>query len=157
MRRFKNDYHPRGNQELVFPQFRRGNCGDWGVPAEKNDFKGWPDLDQTVKDCNDWLDGTCREAVGRVQEFTKLVEQWQQDTMFISSVTQMAIHPSYQRIIGMGSPAIPLILKELQKSPSYWFWALGAITGENPAENASTFDEGVEAWLNWGRAKGHIR
>jgi len=77
--------------------------------------------------------------------------------MFMSSITQMAIHPSYQRIIGMGQPAVPLILKELQQNPSYWFWALGAITGQNPAEKAGTFDEVVEAWLKWGRAKGYIR
>lgn len=103
------------------------------------------------------MDRTCREVVGRVQEFNNLVQKWKEDTIFMSSVTQMAMHPSYQRIIGMGQPALPLILRELRENPSHWFWALEAITGENPAEDAITFDEGVEKWLNWGRARGHIR
>lgn len=98
-----------------------------------------------------------RETVGSVQEFNSLVQQWRQETLFLSSVTQMAIHPAYQRIIGMGKPALPLILGEMEKNPSHWFWALEAISGENPAAEAATFDEGIEAWLNWGRAKGYIR
>ncbi len=128
----------------------------WGIPAPKLHAKEWP-ARQTIKECNEWMDETWREAIGRVQEFARLVREWQKDTMFMSSVTQMAIHPSYQRIIGMGQSAVPLILKELSENPSHWFWALEAITGENPAENAITFDEGVQDWLNWGYARGHIR
>ncbi len=158
MRNTKDSFHARNNLGVTpLPQLRRGNCDDWGVFSDKSGFKDWPELRQTAKDCNDWIEGTCRAAVGRLHEFTKLAREWQQDTMFMSSITQMVIHPSYQRIIGMGQPAVPLILKELQQNPSYWFWALGAITGQNPAEKAGTFDEVVEAWLKWGHAKGYIR
>ena len=31
-----------------------------------------------------------------------------------------------------GAAAVPLILRELERSIDHWFWALGAITGANP-------------------------
>lgn len=89
-------------------------------------------------------------------EFRRLVETWRQETLFTSSIQQMAMHPAYQRIIGMGAPAIPLILRELQQNPAHWFWALTAITGKNPAEHAAAFEEAAEAWLSWGREQGYL-
>lgn len=69
------------------------------------------------------------------------------------------MHPSYQQIIGMGSEAVPLILKDLQQQPDHWFWALAHITGEDPVpeEKRGRLGEMAEAWLNWGRRNGHIR
>ena len=32
----------------------------------------------------------------------------------------------------MGEPVVPLILDELRREPDHWFWALEAITEENP-------------------------
>lgn len=139
-------------------QPKRGDClWELSVTKLKPHAKDWPLAHQAIKECNDWMDETCRQAVDRVQEFTRLVREWQKDTMFMSSVTQMAIHPAYQRIIGMGQPAVPLILKEMSTNSSHWFWALEAITGENPANDVSTFDEGVQAWLNWGYARGYLQ
>ena len=151
--------HTRPNDQDFPPvtQFQRGNCDDWGIKIAKPHLKNWPDTSKTQKDCNDWMDETCREAMGRVQEFNRLVKKWKEDTLFMSSITQMAAHPAYLRIIGMGQPALSLVLKELREDPSHWFLALEAIAGQNPAENAATFDEGVEAWLSWGRMKGYIR
>jgi hypothetical protein len=34
--------------------------------------------------------------------------------------------------IGMGWSAVPLILEEMRREPDQWFWALEAITEENP-------------------------
>ncbi|PWU20449.1 MAG: hypothetical protein C5B50_03840 [Verrucomicrobia bacterium] len=66
------------------------------------------------------------------------------------------LHPAYQRIIGFGPVAIPLILRELEREPAHWFWALNAISGEDPAPEGSTFDEAAAAWLKWGRERGYI-
>jgi hypothetical protein len=33
----------------------------------------------------------------------------------------MAMLPPYQQIIGMGPPAVPLILEELRREPDQWF------------------------------------
>ncbi|MGL4550093.1 MAG: hypothetical protein ACRC33_02805, partial [Gemmataceae bacterium] len=85
--------------------------------------------------------------------FAKLAEEWRRETRYLSSTTAIATHPSYQRIIGLGPQAVPLILAEMQKQPGHWFWALAALTGENPVQPA---DQGrvpamTDAWLRWGR------
>ncbi|MDQ6805142.1 MAG: hypothetical protein M3065_09260 [Actinomycetota bacterium] len=67
------------------------------------------------------------------------------------------MHPAYQRIIGLGRPAVPLILKRLAEEPAQWFWALTAITGEDPAVGQTTLDGAAGAWLSWGRARGLVR
>lgn len=88
--------------------------------------------------------------------FSALAEQWRADTVFLSSVEKMAMHPAYQRIIGLGPQALPLLLRELQGRPDHWFWALHAISGEDPAPADATFDQAVQAWLEWGRCQGYI-
>ncbi len=85
--------------------------------------------------------------------FRQLADQWRSETQFLSSTTAICTHPAYQRIIGLGPQVIPLILAELSKEPRLWFWALRALTGENPA---SPDDQGrvqamADAWLSWGR------
>jgi hypothetical protein len=91
-------------------------------------------------------------------EFRRLAEEWKARSAHLSSVTEMALLPSYQRIIGLGRPAVPLILRELEAEPDYWFWALQAITGVDPVPEASRgrLEEMTEAWLNWGREQGHL-
>jgi len=56
----------------------------------------------------------------------------------------------------MGPAVVPLILKELEKEPDHWFWALEAITGENPVgENeAGDLEASARAWVQWGKQKG---
>ena len=91
-----------------------------------------------------------------VTEFHLLVKKWRKETAIFSSITKIVIHPAYQRIIGMGIPALPLILSELQRKPDHWFWALNAITGEDPVELEDDFDSAVKKWLEWGRGKGYL-
>lgn len=40
------------------------------------------------------------------------------------------MHPAYQQIIGMGPAVVPLLLNDLVRTRSHWFWALRAITGK---------------------------
>jgi hypothetical protein len=59
----------------------------------------------------------------------------------------------------MGPAAIPFILKDLQDNgPNHWFWALHAITEENPVPKDHPGDivAMTEAWLQWGRTKGYL-
>ncbi len=87
------------------------------------------------------------------EEFCRLREKWKSETAHLSSVSEIVMHPSYQRIIGMGQIVIPLILAELDKEPDLWFWALTAITGDNPISQEQTgrIREMTESWLRWGR------
>jgi hypothetical protein len=95
------------------------------------------------------------QAPGRDQ-FEQLAASWEAETEFMSRQSQAVIHPDYQRIIGMGPVAVPLILERLRDNPDNWFWALAAITGEDPGENSTTLMDAREAWLDWGRERGYV-
>jgi|GEM_PF-1981092 len=86
-------------------------------------------------------------------QFTELTREWKRETLISSSATEMALNPHYQRIIGLGNRVIPLILKELERELDHWFWALTAITGENPipAEHAGDLERMRDDWLEYGR------
>jgi hypothetical protein len=83
--------------------------------------------------------------------FERLADQWESETAFESIVPQKVLHPAYQRIIGMGTPAIRLVLNRLRDKPAQWFWALTAMTGSDPASDQDTVEGAREAWLRWGR------
>ena len=87
--------------------------------------------------------------------FRQLAEHWRRDTRYVSLAKKKVLHPAYQRIIGLGPQALPLIFEELRQRPSQWFWALECITGEDPAKHSSTFKEAVEEWLAWARQNGY--
>jgi len=90
--------------------------------------------------------------------FAELTDTWRKETAIFSSATTIAMHPAYQRIIGMGEKVIPLILRELQKEPDHWFWALSAITGDNPIqpEDAGDIEKMRNAWLEYGKEHGYL-
>ncbi|MBA2524606.1 MAG: glycosyltransferase family 2 protein [Pyrinomonadaceae bacterium] len=92
------------------------------------------------------------------QEFLDLADQWRRETMMMSSSSDIVANPAYQQIIGMGEKAIPLILRELQQTGGHWFWALRAITRKNPVkpEDKGNLKRMAQAWLEWGRRRGHV-
>lgn len=96
-----------------------------------------------------------REQITLEKRFRALFQAWKAETGNLSSITQVAIHPAYQQIIGIGLQAVPLILKELERAPDHWFWALRAVTGENPvpAEHRGRMEEMRRAWIQWGRER----
>ena len=90
-------------------------------------------------------------------EFKAHVEKWRKETQHTSSLTKMIAHPSYRRIMGMGSDVLPLMLRELKERPDHWLVALNAITGEDPVPADSKFNEAVDVWLAWGVEKGYLQ
>ena len=98
------------------------------------------------------------EPEKRVDEshFRHLVDQWRRETEHISSLKQACLHPAYQRIIGMGPAVVPYLLRELAQAPDHWFWALNAITEEDPAQSVDSFEAARQAWLAWGKEKGYL-
>lgn len=89
------------------------------------------------------------------RQFESLSDRWKEESRYLSSTTEIATNPAYQRIIGMGMPVVPLILEDLRKQPYHWFWALNAITGEDPVPEwmRGHVREMADAWINWGIAK----
>ena len=43
------------------------------------------------------------------ERFLRLAAEWKQQSRYLSNTAQMAMFTPYQRSIGMGSPAVPLI------------------------------------------------
>ena len=86
--------------------------------------------------------------------FSDLAQRWRRETAAHSDLQKKVLHPAYQRIIGLGPAVVPYVLRELQREPAHWFWALNAITGADPAPSGSTFQEAADAWLKWGRERG---
>lgn len=104
-----------------------------------------------------WLPIT-RRPQGDAEKFQALAEAWRREVQFLSSVTEMVLHPAYQRIIGMGAAVVPHLLRELERRPDHWFWALTAITGADPVkpEDRGKLRKMTEAWLSWGKKQGLI-
>jgi hypothetical protein len=97
-----------------------------------------------------------RETAKTIETFRELASEWKEDTLAESSLTKIVTHPAYQSIIGLGAPAVSLILRELEREPRQWFWALAAITREDPAEGQDTVDGAAQKWLEWGRDRGYV-
>jgi hypothetical protein len=99
------------------------------------------------------------ESVSGFGRFRRLAAEWKNKSRYLSNTAQMALLPSYQRIIGMGRDALPLILEKLQREPDQWFWALESITEENPVppEAAGSVDRMAQAWIEWGRRQGFVK
>jgi hypothetical protein len=92
------------------------------------------------------------------ERFQQLSAEWKERSRHLSNTAQMAMLKPYQQIIGMGERALPLILEELQREPDHWFWALEAITHENPVppEAAGKLRQKAEAWIAWGKRQGYL-
>lgn len=87
--------------------------------------------------------------------FRRLAGQWKEQSRYLSNTVQMAILWPYQNIIGLGSDAVPLILQELEREPDQWFWALEAITEENPVPQSARGNVRLmaHAWIEWGKQR----
>lgn len=94
------------------------------------------------------------------QRFEKYADEWRSQTAHFSVLSQRIMHPSYQRIIGLGPDVLPLIIKRLLTRPDHWFWALRSIAGEDEdpvrREDVGKFAVMRAAWLHWGQARGLI-
>jgi hypothetical protein len=88
--------------------------------------------------------------------FETLARRWKKETAHLSSVTKTAMHPAYQAIIGMGPKALPLIFADLHAHGGHWFWALHAITQEDPARGCEDFATATQRWLEWAEAQGFL-
>ena len=85
------------------------------------------------------------------ERFERLAEEWEAASRFLSSVHQMSMHRAYQQIIGMGPAALPLIFERMHTASGHWFWALQAITGEDPVlpDHRGDLAAMTRDWLDW--------
>lgn len=96
-----------------------------------------------------------------VVEFNERADRWEKETAIYSAPGPALLHKDYIAIIAKGVAnkkiIVPMILKRLQTSGSDWFFALENIAGENPAKNAETFADALNAWCGWAKTQGLIK
>jgi hypothetical protein len=94
---------------------------------------------------------------GVTEIFNALVSAWRAERSTAYSGSEIFLHPAYQKIIGLGIGAVRLILQELERELDHWFWALAAITREDPVppEFKGNMLAMREYWLSWGRRQGY--
>jgi hypothetical protein len=146
-------------QRLEGPTILRLQSGaSWVSRTSRRIKEPKPGLHTTVE-CKEVNMSTSVAKADLQERFQHLRDDWKSRSRYLSNSAQMAMLWSYQQIIGMGPDVVPLILAELQRETDHWFWALEAITGENPVpkEAAGKVGEMAQAWIRWGRRKGHIR
>jgi hypothetical protein len=90
------------------------------------------------------------------QRFRRLAAIWEAETLVLSNPNAITSHWAFQEIIRLGEAVVPLLLRDLEREPHLWVWALPEITGENPVPpaDAGNIRKMSEAWLRWGRQKG---
>jgi len=126
----------------------------------------WPSVNSDIMDFEEsplWLWVSKSDVVIPLlhsqTEFQILAAEWKRERPSGANISVMVMHPAYHRIIGMGSDAIPLLLRELEQEqePEHWFFALWAITGADPVpqEHRGNVREMAKAWVNWGKRQGY--
>ena len=93
------------------------------------------------------------------ERFRNLVAAWKSSRGHSSKTEELVMHTTYQRIIGMGEDAVPLLLTEMRERPDHWDWALTAITGCDPVPETAwgKLREIATAWVYWGKEQGYIK
>ncbi|HVS38731.1 MAG TPA: hypothetical protein VMS17_24455 [Gemmataceae bacterium] len=83
------------------------------------------------------------------QKFRRLADVWIAETAYVSSTNDLVSHPAFLGIVGMGSPVIPLLLRQLQRRQGHWHRALRRITGMDPVPptDRGNIAKTAEAWL----------
>lgn len=90
------------------------------------------------------------------ETFQTLAEQWSAETAYLSSIHEIVLNSAYQRIIGLGPLVVPALLHDLRERGRFWFWALTAITGENPVpeEELGDLQRMSDRWNAWAAERG---
>lgn len=98
-----------------------------------------------------------RPAESIEQRFRRLESLWTAETGYLSDPTEIANHPAFQEIIGMGDGVVPLMMRDLEERPRLWVWALADITGVDPvpASDQGNIAKMSAAWLHWGKEHGY--
>jgi hypothetical protein len=92
-----------------------------------------------------------------MESFQALINDWFRQLGPTSNLSEMIGSPAFRRI-AKGNPAVPLLLRELKREPSFLVLALAEITGENPVPRAARgkVKEMATAWLAWGESNGKL-
>ena len=89
--------------------------------------------------------------------FYSLAASWKENVRHLSDTNEICMEEHYQQIIGMGEVALQFIFMELREDVENWFWALKAITRNDPVPEAyrGRMDLMSKYWLEWASKHGY--
>ena len=144
------------DKSVLCASSRRGTQIAWNFESER--FNKIRDAMASTKHSSIWYhfhyvsrpDSSPQEKL-----FTRLSQEWRNQTGHLSSIERKAMHPAYQEIIGMGVEGVPYVLRDLKEHGGHWFWALHFMTGLDLSRPNQTREELQIEWLEWGRNQGY--
>lgn len=82
--------------------------------------------------------------------FYKLFNAWHERVRYMSSPNQIINDLDFIEIVNMQYSAVPYIIDELEKEPSYLVWALNKMFGYKISDNpTTTISEASKYWLKY--------
>jgi hypothetical protein len=89
-------------------------------------------------------------------KFWDLIRQWEYDTRYVSSASQILGHSSVTAIIQMGQEVIPLVLKAMNENFHLAF-VLHKLTGEWPVKDDYKGNGPmiIKSWRKWAQKRGY--
>ena len=77
--------------------------------------------------------------------------QWLDETKYNSNISSSMQHPLYSKILSLGDIIVPFLIMDLRENKTHWFYALTALTGENPIlkEHSGQVDNMIADWVKW--------
>ncbi|MGS2738770.1 hypothetical protein [Sinomicrobium sp. M5D2P17] len=94
------------------------------------------------------LDKDLFENIYLKDKFDTLVDLWEQNTAFESSISNIIEDDNFKRIIELGAKVVPLIIDEIEKEPSVLVWALNIITGKSMSSSGrETIEQVCKKWV----------
>lgn len=91
------------------------------------------------------------------ERFRHLEAIWRAETGHLSSSSKIIAHPAFREIVRMGQAVIPFLVRDLERQPRLWVWALPEITGVDPvpASDGGDIAKMTAAWLDWAKQHGY--
>lgn len=82
------------------------------------------------------------------RKFDGHFNNWQDETLFLSSAEDIVGHEDFKAIVNMGIKAVPFILNEIECKPSTLVWALNLIYGQKITNQPNTtISEACRLWI----------
>lgn len=83
--------------------------------------------------------------------FTRLRTEWINDTFHTADMHFAFFHPAYQKIISMGDPIIPHLIRDMITNETHWFYALNTIVGKSVVkeEHLGKVELMIKDWVEW--------
>jgi hypothetical protein len=91
------------------------------------------------------------------EKFDRLDAAWVNEVGHYSSSAVLRNHWAYREMVSLGEEIVPVLLRDVEKGPSLWCWALHEITGEIPfpQESRGNIEKICAAWVRWGKEQGY--